>query len=240
MHEVKIPEEVLERIRARRGALHIHDEIAAERAALLVVDMQNNFLAPGMPSEVAAARGIVPNVNRLARAMRAAGGAVVWIQMTLAAESRDDWAVFFDGFYDPETKEAVLASLAADAPGHRLWPELEVAEGDWRVQKNRFSAFIQGASDLEQRLRGAGIDMLVVVGTLTNVCCESTARDAMMRNFKVIMVSDANAAHSDADHNASLAAVFQVFGDVMTSDEVLARLRPAPALEASEAAAAAS
>ena len=106
------------------------------------------------------------------------------------------------------------------------------------MRKDRFSAFIQGASELEQRLRRAAIDTLVVVGTLTNVCCDSTARDAMMRNFKVVMVGDANAAHSDADHNASLAAFLQVFGDVMTSDEVIARLRPAPGLAAKELAAA--
>lgn len=238
MHEVKIPHEVVARIRARRGEVHLYDQLAAERSALLVVDMQNNFVAPGMPSEVAAARAIVPNINRLAGAMREAGGTVVWIQMTFSAQSGDDWSVFFDGFYTPDIKEAVLASLAEDGPGHALWPELEVVEGDWRVRKDRFSAFIQGASELEQRLRRAAIDTLVVVGTLTNVCCDSTARDAMMRNFKVIMVGDANAAHSDADHNASLAAFLQVFGDVMTSDEVIARLRPAPGLAAKELAAA--
>jgi ureidoacrylate peracid hydrolase len=125
-----------------------------------------------------------------------------------------------------------------DTEGHELWPGLEPAEGDWHVRKDRFSAFIQGASDLEARLREAGIDMVVIVGTLTNVCSESTARDAMMRNFRVIMVSDANATHSDIDHNAALGSIFQVFGDVMTVDEVVERLKPVAAITEELAAAA--
>lgn len=236
MHEVRIPDEVVERVRDRRGRLHIHESFPAVRTALLVIDMQNNFVAPGMPSEVAAARGIVPNINRLARAVRAAGATVVWVRNIFTPENREDWSVFFDGFYTPETREKVLASLAKDGPGQALWPALEIAEEDWQVTKNRFSAFIQGASDLEARLRAAGLDTLLIAGTLTNVCCESTARDAMMRNFKVAMISDANACHSDADHNASLSAVFQVFGDVMTCDEATARLTAAPSAAAARAA----
>jgi ureidoacrylate peracid hydrolase len=68
--------------------------------------------------------------------------------------------------------------------GHALYPELDVAEGDLRVRKTRFSALIQGSSDLDALLRARGIDTLIVVGTATNVCCESTARDAMMLNYK--------------------------------------------------------
>jgi ureidoacrylate peracid hydrolase len=90
--------------------------------------------------------------------------------------------------------------------------------------KDRFSAFLPASSDIEQRLRDADIDTVVIVGTLTNVCCESSARDAMMRNFKVIMASDANATLTDEEHTAALATIFQVFGDVMTCDEVITLL----------------
>lgn len=228
-HESKIPDAILERILARRGKLHIYDEIEAARTALLVVDMQNAFVAPEMPATVKYAAGIVPNINRLAGAMREAGATVVWIQNTFTPESLEDWSVFFEGFYTPDRRDKVLESLFADTQGHELWPGLEPRKSDWHVRKDRFSAFIQGASDLEARLREADIDMVVIVGTLTNVCCESTARDAMMRNFRVVMVSDANATHSDIDHNAALGSIFQVFGDVMTADEAIARLKPAAA-----------
>jgi ureidoacrylate peracid hydrolase len=65
---------------------------------------------------------------------------------------------------------------------------------------------------------------VLITGTLTNVCCESSARDAMMRNFKTVMVHDANAALTDADHNNSLGALCQVFADVMSTDDAIARL----------------
>jgi len=61
----------------------------------------------------------------------------------------------------------------------------------------------------------------VVTGTDTGVCCESTARDAMMRNFQTIMVSDACASRTDAEHNAALIAFYRNFGDVMSTDELI-------------------
>ena len=67
-------------------------------------------------------------------------------------------------------------------------------------------------------LRGRGIDTLLVTGTVTSVCCESTARDAMMLNFKTIMVTDGNAAMTDEEHNAALTDFYLTFGDVMSTD----------------------
>jgi ureidoacrylate peracid hydrolase len=64
----------------------------------------------------------------------------------------------------------------------------------------------------------------MIVGTLTNVCCESSARDAMMLNYRLLFVSDANAALSDAEHNATLGTILRVFGDVATTDEAIALL----------------
>ena len=67
---------------------------------------------------------------------------------------------------------------------------------------------------------------MVIVGTLTNVCCESTARDTMMLDYRVIMVDDANSDDSEAAHRASLDNVAMFFGDVQTTEQVLAMLRP--------------
>jgi ureidoacrylate peracid hydrolase len=83
---------------------------------------------------------------------------------------------------------------------------------------------VQGSSDLPQRLRAQGYDTVLIVGTVTNVCCESSARDAMMLNFKTIMVSDANAARTDAEHNATLGSFYAIFGDVMDTDFLIERL----------------
>lgn len=106
-----------------------------------------------------------------------------------------------------------------------VWTGLTTASTDLTLLKNRYSALIPGSSQLERTLRGMGIDTILIAGTKTNVCCESTARDAMMLDFKVVMVEDCCAALSDDEHRGALENIIQQFGDVMTADEVLARLR---------------
>ncbi len=228
-HQVALPPEIVSRVIRRRGRLHIHEAFEAARTALLVIDMQGMFLAPEQVGHVPMAEAVVPAINRAAAALRRAGGTVVWVITTFTAQTAREWSVFFDNFYTPERRARALEALSPGGSGHALWPEMDRWPGDWLVEKTRFSAMLPGASDLEARLADAGIDHLWIAGTLTSVCCESTARDAMMRNFKVTMLADANATHSDAEHNASLAALFQVFADVMTVDEALHRLRPAAA-----------
>jgi hypothetical protein len=85
-----------------------------------------------------------------------------------------------------------------------LWPELEVARGDLRVAKNRYSALIGKSSNLEEELQERGIDTVLIAGTKTNVCCECTARDAMMLDYKVVMLSDCTATLSDEEQRATL------------------------------------
>ena len=219
MHTISIPEDVIAQVKAQRGRLNRYDHLVGRKTALVVIDLQNAFMLPGMPVEVATAREIVPNVNKLAAATRAAGGKVVWVKMNLEGQS-EAWRVFFDG--DP--RRATLAELTPGARGFELHADLDVRPEDAIVVKRRFSAFIQGSSDIDRHLRDLGIDTVVIVGTLTNVCCESSARDAMMLNYRVVFVSDANAALSDADHNATLASIIRVFGDVATTDEAIALL----------------
>jgi len=108
----------------------------------------------------------------------------------------------------------------------QVWKELAVDPADITIIKNRYSALAHGASTLERVLRNLGIDTLLVAGTKTNVCCDSTARDAMMLDFKSVLLSDCCAALSDEEHLASLETFIQQFGDVMTADEALERLQP--------------
>ena len=102
--------------------------------------------------------------------------------------------------------------------------DLQPQPGEVVVDKTRYSAFFPGACTLPQQLRERGIDTVIIAGTLTNVCCEASARDAMMADFKTFMAADANAARSDAEHLASLATVIQFFGDVRSCDELIAML----------------
>jgi len=222
MHAIRIPDYAVKAALARRGKLHLYERIDGPRTALVVVDMQNAFMLPGMPAEVPVARAIVPNINKLAAATRSAGGTVAWVQMTIQDEF-DSWSTWFHHFMSEERRPAMLKALSRGAPGHALHGELETKPTDLFVEKTRYSAFIQGASDLDSVLRKRGIDTVAIVGTLSNVCCESSARDAMMLNYRTIFVSDANATLTDEEHNATLANILQVFGDVASTEEMIAR-----------------
>jgi len=227
MHKIDIPQYIIDRVTKARGKLHAFDTLVGPSTALLVVDLQNVFMLPPYPTEVPVARELVPNVNRLAQATRAAGGAVVWIQMTHTEQDKKTWSVFYDDVTKIANRGDKLKGLLRGSHGQALYDTLDVKPEDLKVEKNRFSAFIQGSSDLDMLLKERGIDTVLVTGTVTNTCCESTARDAMMLNYKTVMVSDANAAATDDEHNATLANILRIFGDVMSTDEVIARLTPA-------------
>jgi ureidoacrylate peracid hydrolase len=172
-------------------------------------------------------REIVPVINRLARALRAAGGHVVWVQTT-AAGALEQWGNHHRHRLTPEHAARRLASLDEAAEGFRLFPALDPQAGDLRVKKIKYSAFIAGSSDIDAQLRSRGIETVLIAGTATNVCCESSARDAMMLDYRVVMLADANATWTDAEHAATLDTFALFFGDVMTADEVIERLAPAP------------
>ena len=223
MHRYVVSDAVKERLLQRQGKLLSHDEIDAARTALIVVDMQNHFVAEGFPAEVPLSREIVPTINRLARAMRAAGGQVVWVQTT-ATGALEHWGNRHKYLLTPERAAERLASLHEGADGFKLYAALEPLPNDLRVKKITYSAFIAGSSDIDAQLRSRGIETVLIAGTATNVCCESSARDAMMLDYRVIMLSDANATWTDDEHAASLDNFMLFFGDVMTADEVIGRL----------------
>jgi len=225
MHRYVMPESVKDRVLRRQGKLFSHDTIETGRAALVVVDMQNYFCAEGFPAEVPLSRGIVPNINRMARAMRAAGGTVVWVQ-TDSAEALARWGKHHTYMLTPERVQKRLAGLDSAAEGFRLFGDLEALPGDLRVKKVTYSAFMPGSSDIDAQLGARGIDTVLIAGTATNVCCESSARDAMLRDYRVIMLSDANATWTDEEHAATLNSFAMFFGDVMSIDEATARLAP--------------
>jgi ureidoacrylate peracid hydrolase len=224
MHELSIPPHVLERVIRRAGRPHPFDVIQPAKTALVVIDMQNYFMKPGFQGEVPMARKIVPTVNRLAAATRELGGHVVWVKNTTSG-TRESWSVLHDWLQTPDRRDRRYASMELGQEGHALWGELDARPEDGQIVKKRFSAFIQGSSDIEAYLRGRGIDTLLIGGTATQVCCESSARDAMMLNFKVIMVPDALATYSDEEQNISLRAFYSNFGDLQTADQAIASLK---------------
>jgi ureidoacrylate peracid hydrolase len=225
MHAVSIPEWAVERVVERHGTAHPYADLDPARTALVVVDMQNGFMVEGVAHALCrTAVEIVPNVNRLAAAVRRTGGRVVWIRNTY-----DPTWLTMQVKVRAEKVAKRIESMTEGSVGHQLYPELDIEPGDMIVQKYRFSAFLPESSDLAVRLRAGGYDTVLIAGTVTNVCCESSARDAMMMSFKTVMVSDANAANSDEEHNASLVSFYVTFGDVMDTAYLIERLEASAA-----------
>jgi nicotinamidase-related amidase len=223
MHRIAIAKAAADRLQMRLGKLHPFDAIDPRKAALVVIDMQNYFVKQGHQSEVPLAREIVPNINRLAAELRRRGGHVVWVR-NATNDTRESWSNYHLYLQSPERAERRLRSMEIGEDGYQYWSGNDIRPEDALIAKKRYSALIQGSSNLEQHLRERGLDTLLITGTATNVCCESTARDAMMLNFKVIMVADGLATHTDEEHNATLSNFYGQFGDVQTVDEVVQSL----------------
>lgn len=236
MHNVIIPDAVLKRIAKRRAKVHMYDELEPSKTALFVVDMQKAFVAEGAAAEVPIAREIVPNINKLIKATRETGGKVVWIVSTYGPDEADRWPTFFDHVMDEEAGRQFRGALSTGAESHGIYASLDYADGDIVAEKNRFGAFIGSNGNLEQTLRNDGLDTVVITGTVTNICCETTAREAAALAFKTVMVQDANAARNDEEHNATLTTFLQTMGDVLTTDRIVTVLHEGAARNAKNAA----
>src|SRR6516164_8369900 len=125
-----IPETIVRRVKERRGTEHSFADLDPTRTALVVIDLQHAFMNEAVGfAAVPAARVIVPAVNRLAAALRAAGGGVFWVQMTHDAGCLDAWSVAY-AMHTPEYREKRIAALSEGGLGHRLWPDLEIRPED--------------------------------------------------------------------------------------------------------------
>jgi ureidoacrylate peracid hydrolase len=224
-----LPVDMVRAATHRRGHMELFDELNPLRTTLLAIDMQNAWLMPGAPFETPPARALIPRINRLAAALRRKGGKVIWIQHTAGKLGEEGyWPLYFDHFISEHKRAAVIAALTPGSPMHDLHSECQVDEADLVLPKYRFSAFLRTSHSLESLLVAQGMDTLIVSGTATNVCVESTARDAMMLDFRVFMPHDATAALDPDAHLAGLRNVMQSFADVRPVDALLTLIEGQP------------
>jgi ureidoacrylate peracid hydrolase len=223
-HPVTVSEYIKDRLIKIRGDVRLYRDMIPERTAFVVIDMQNAFVAPGGPIEVAESRTIVPIINQMAWGCRELGIPVIWIR-SHHPKGGADWRPFFDYYVRPDRREAAALALSEDAPGSRFYPEMDIQDSDYVVIKNRYSCFIPGSSSLERLLRSQRRDNIILAGTKTNICVESTARDGMMIDFHMTVLSDATASLTDEEHQASLNVLVQEFADILTAEEALSELR---------------
>ena len=203
-------------------------EVDPKRSALIVVDMQNDFLLPDAPLEVEDGRAIIPRVKRAIDFCRERGIRVVYTVHVHRADGSDL------GLFRHNSAIESGAALRDDAPGAEVHRDIAPKAGETVIKKHRYSGFY--GTDLELVLRGAQIDTVIIAGTTTENCCHATARDAMFRDFKVVFLADATATFDYGDdglgglsseqvHRASLIILGQSTADVMSVDEFVARVQ---------------
>ena len=215
--------ENIEKITERDGRPHSLKEFEPKSTALIVIDMQNFYISKDQISYCQYAEDIVPNVNKLANSMRLFGGKVIWIRNITNPEAFKGWSAHY-GRMTPKRIATRKKELAKDGNGFKLWRDLDVRKEDLKVNKVRYSAFIPGASNIENVLAEYGIDTLIFCGVATNVCVESSARDAMMLNYHTFIVEDACAASTIRGHQSALNSLYLNFGDVQMTNQILAAL----------------
>lgn len=204
------------------------DRIDPAKTAMIVVDMQNDFVAAGASMDTPAARAMVP---KLAEALRLARGAGLRVIYTAHVHRGDgcDMGLFDDLHPQIANREG----LVDGSPGADIYPDLAPAPGEHVIKKHRYSAFF--GTDLDIILREWGVDTVVISGTTTENCCHATARDAMFRNYRVLFLSDATAAPDYPDlgygampnadvHRATLVILARSTAHVMSVAELGERL----------------
>lgn len=204
-------------------ALPLSQKVEPETTALLVVDVQNDFCHGDSAmaksgSDVSAAQEMVPRLLLLVDAARGAGASLIWIRTT------HDKVTTSEVWHEQHQRNKPGSPLNCQpdtwgAEFYRVEPEAD----EPIVTKHRYSAFV--GTDLDLILRSRGIRSVILSGVATNVCVESTARDAFMRDYYVTFVDDCSAAYDPAKHAATLRNINDHFGVVVRSAEIVAAWR---------------
>jgi nicotinamidase-related amidase len=210
------------------AVLSLPERIDPATTALVVVDVQNDFCDNESPLaklgfDMTAAQRMVPRLLHLVDAARGAGTTLIWVKMihteyttsAVAAEQRQR---------KRPNSQLICLEGSWGADFYRVEPE----PGEPVVVKHRYSAFVD--TDLEVILRSRGIKSLILTGVATNVCVESTARDAYMRDYFVTFVDDCSAAYDATKHAATLRNMDDHFGVVTSSLAIMEAWQRVPAL----------
>ena len=212
-HPSGIPQTIVEKVMKRRGRLHAFEKLIPARTALVVVDLDTRTMEEPYNGRI---RALAPKVIAIADALRLNGGTVAWVTTPIRKASPNFIALYGESFAKMH-EEASIRNGGATT----VWKDLNPQEGDLFVEKKGGNAFFPGNCDLHQNLQQRKILSVLIVGMVTNVCCESTARGATELDYQVTMISDTMWGHKEGQHEATLATFFRNFGDVRPCADVL-------------------
>jgi ureidoacrylate peracid hydrolase len=188
-------------------------ELNRDRSALLVIDMQRFFLDPDSPTFTCGGMAVLPNVQRLIKAFRGIQRPVIFTQHVHHPQGFDAGIMgwWWQGMCREGTPESEVQDEIAPLPNEKV------------VLKHRYSAFYN--TDLETVLRCLQVEDLVISGIMTNMCCESTARDAYYRDYRLFFLADATGSINEQMHLASLLNLAFGFAYVTRTKEILDQLK---------------
>jgi ureidoacrylate peracid hydrolase len=194
-------------------------EVNPKDTAILVIDLQKGFVNEGAFCEVPAARKMLPRLQRLLDVCKKQSIPVIYTRMSHQFIRSTVYPDLWPNHFKPDGTPILV-------PGSKefeLIEELKVEEGDILLDKDRYSAFF--GTPLDLILKEKGVKTLIVTGLASNVCCESTAREAFFLNYRVIFVDDLNVTLNDEMHRWAVENIRLVFGYVLSSDELIAKLQ---------------
>jgi len=204
-------------------------ELDLKRTAVLVIDMQNAFASPGgMFSfggrDISHIRAIIPNISQINDAARTKGVKVVYVVHRITADQREVGPLTRFHFGGPRGRsENREGTIIEGTWGTEIIDELKPKPEEMTIIKRRFSAF--AGTELDMMLKTFDIRYLIFVGVATNICVESSLRDASHLQYLPVLVSDGVAASPPSRQESTLANVREVFGWVATTADVLKMLK---------------
>jgi ureidoacrylate peracid hydrolase len=198
----------------------LDEKVHPDNAALVIVDVQNDYCHPDGATarngqSTAMAQAMVPALQRLLAEARRVGVPVIFVRM---AQTQ---ATFSEVQREQRQRRGSRVPVCTEGTWGAEFYEVAPAPGDLVVTKHRYSAFI--GTDLDLILRSKGIKALIFAGVATNVCVESSARDAFMLDYYVVFMKDCSGCSAGPDaHAATLANIERSYGVVTSSEEVFA------------------
>lgn len=204
------------------------NQIDPKKTALLVVDMQNDFVASGAPLETAMGKDILPRLKKVLEFSRSKEISVIYTAH-VHREDGSDMGLYGE-IYPPVAERACLID---GTPGTEIYPEVAPLENEIVIKKHRYSAFF--GTDLDMILRNQGIENVAIVGLTTEDCSFAAARDAMYRGYKVAFLSDVTGTYDYGDigfgmvpaeeiHRVCLTILGGSTAHVMTVDEFMQKV----------------
>lgn len=185
-----------------------------KKTALIVIDMQNDFINKGSMVYTPMAEAIVPNLKRLISACRKTKIPIIYTAH-VHQDPKVDGGMTAEWW--PELRDKKV--LVAGSKGAEIHSEIAPKPNEKIIFKHRYSAFYN--TDLEITLRGLGVTDLIISGVMTNICCESTTRDAFFRDFRIFFLADGTGSIDDNLHLGTLRALAYAFAYVTTVEEII-------------------